>query len=240
MAMQKAQNTIRAGGGELARPVMVLAGRPQDYVEDLALPGLAPVYAADVAELLERLAGQAVSGFVLEVDTVLHAPATERGHLFELAEAFPLLRARGARQGGAPAYMDDPLGFVSEVRGFDPRPARHVPRVPVLLNAMLMRRNGNGREVLPATLLDLSACGGALNCEADFVPGEELGLRILELSDPEPIPALICWSGLRGRATCRRCVGVRFLSIRPEQAAELGQRFLGGALFSETSWPGSP
>ncbi len=233
--MQKTHNTPGNGGGELARPVLVLAGRPQDYADDLTVPGLAPLFVPDVAELLGRLAGQAVSGFVLEVDKVLHAPALERGHLFELAEAFPLLRARGARQDGSPVYLDNPLDFVAQVRGFDPRPARHVPRVPVLLHALLTRRNGNGHEVLPATILDLSACGGALNCEAEFAPGEELSVSIQELNDSEPLPALICWSGLRGRATCRRCVGVRFLGMRPGQAEEIGQRFLGGALFSGTS-----
>lgn len=233
--MQNARNTPGADGGELARPVLVLAARPQDYADDLAAPGLAPLYVPDVAELLERLAGQPVCGFVLEMDKVLHAPALERGHLFELAEAFPLLRARGARQGGPPVYLDDPLDFVAEVRGFAPRPARHVPRVPVLLHAVLARRSGLGQEALPATILDLSACGGALNCETEFAPGEELSLRILELSDPEPLPALIRWSGLRGRAKCRRCAGVRFLGMRPGQAEELGQRFLGGALFSGTS-----
>ncbi|HWR03621.1 MAG TPA: PilZ domain-containing protein [Humidesulfovibrio sp.] len=233
--MQKAHDTPGDGGEELTRPVLVLAGRPQDYADDLAVPGLAPLYVPDVAELLDRLAGQPVSGFVLEMDKVLHAPALERGHLFELAEAFPLLRARGARQGGPPVYLDDPRDFVAEVRGFDPRPARHVPRVPVLLHALLTRRSGGGEQTLPATILDLSACGGALNCETEFAPGEELFLSVLELSDPEPMPALICWSGLRGRATCRRCVGVRFLGMRPGQAEELGQRFLGGSPFSGTS-----
>lgn len=228
--MQGSDKTKPPDSGQ-DRPVLVLAQRPQDYAADLRLPGLAPQFVSSVPQLLESLAEQPVSGFVLEVETVLQAPALERGHLFQLAEAFPLLRARRSGQNGAPAYLDDVQDFAVEVRGFSPRPARHVPRVPVLLRALLQRREADGHADdaagIPATILDISACGGALACEAAFEPGEELSMRILDFSDPEPIDTLICWSGRRGGPGAPRCSGVRFLHMGPGQACELGARYLG-------------
>lgn len=226
-------------GGENPRPVLVLTERPPDYESVLGFPWLEPLYESTVAGLLERLADQPVSGFVLELDKVLHATGPEREHLFQLSEAFPLLRVRRSEQSGGLAYLDDLERFAIQVRALSPRLARHVPRVPVLLRAVL-RRQGHGpldREAdgtangwadgLPATFLDLSVCGGALCCDAELDPGEELGVRILELADAAPVTALVCWSGRRGRDAMRRCVGVRFLDMTPSQTRELNDRYLG-------------
>jgi len=220
--------------------VLVLTDGSPDYDADLGFPWLEPIYEATVAGLLERLADQPVSGFVLELDKVLHASGAERESLFQLSEAFPLLRVRRSGQGGALAYLDDLERFAIQVRALSPRLARHVPRVPVLLRAVLRRSgqeassggvpDGTAGEVsggLPATFLDLSVCGGALGCDAELAPGEELGVRFLELSDAAPITALVCWSGRRGRGGKRRCAGVRFLDMSPSQARELGERYLG-------------
>jgi hypothetical protein len=217
-------------GGGIPRPVLVLTERPPDYESVLGFPWLEPLYESTVAGLLERLAAQPVSGFVLELDKVLHAPGPEREQLFQLSEAFPLLRVRRSEQGGGFAYLDNLERFAIQVRALSPRLARHVPRVPVLLRAVLQRRGPGPADAaggLPATFLDLSVCGGALCCDAELGPGEELGVRILDLADAVPLTALVCWSGWRGRDAKRRCVGVRFLNMSPSQAKELGERYLG-------------
>lgn len=268
-------------GTGATRPVLVLADSPPNFADRLGCPWLELACESTVGGFLERLGRQPVSGFVLDVDTVLRAAALERGLLFELAGAFPLLRVRSAGQGGL-SLLDDPERFVLQVRGQAPRPARHVPRVPVLLRAELCRASpgqagrlpelqpelpeesgalelslkprGNqftcqhlgqatGQHIAqqftrtadqasaqsagqPALFLDLSACGGALGCEALLTPGEELHLRILELEDTAPVSALVCWSGQRGKRSGRRCAGVRFLNMRPGQARELAERRL--------------
>jgi hypothetical protein len=214
---------------------MVLTERPQDYAAALGFPWLEPVHEATVAGLLERLAEQPVSGFVLELDKVLHAGPAERETLFQLSEAFPLLRVRRLERGDGVSFLDDLERFALQVRAVAPRLARHVPRVPVLLHALLLRQGHGQREGaregdadgLPATILDISTCGGALCCDAELEPGEELGVRILGLSSQEPVTALVCWSGRRGRDALRRCIGVRFLHMSPGLARELGERFLG-------------
>jgi len=217
-------------GSGAPKPVLVLTERAPDYEAALGFPWIEPLYESTVAGLLERLANQPVSGFVLELDKVLHATGMEREHLFQLSEAFPLLRVRRSEQGGTLAYLDDLERFAIQVRSQSPRLARHVPRVPVLLSAMVYRHERGTSEYvadgLPATFLDISACGGALCCNTELDPGEELGVRILEFSDATPFTALVCGSGRRGRDAMRRCVGVRFLAMSPGQTRERGERYL--------------
>lgn len=261
--MQK-RDAAKAETGDAGkkRTVLALTETPADFAERLDCPWLELTCESTVGGFLERLGQQPVSGFVLEVDTVLRAAGPERGLLFELAGAFPLLRVQSAGRGGL-SYLDDVEQFLRQVRGQVPRPTRHVPRVPVLLRAELRRtqhflagaqdmtsvapfaaarsfsrvtpRAGAHRESplsqpgQPALFLDLSPCGGALGCDAELVPGEELDLRILELMDTAPIAALVCWSGRRGSRSGRRCSGVRFLNMRPGQARELDERRLRAA-----------
>ena len=130
------------------RPVLALTDSPLDFSRRLGCPWLELACESTVEGFLDRLGRQPVSGFVLDVDAVLRAAALERGLLFELAGAFPLLRVRSAGQGGL-NFLDDPERFVLQVRGQAPRPARHVPRVPVLLRAELRRASPGRAEGLP-------------------------------------------------------------------------------------------
>lgn len=224
-------------GQELPRPVLVLSGRSPQYASLLDYSWVEPIYEPSVESFLARLARQPVSGFVLDLDQVLHAPRPERDHLFQLAGTFPLLRVRCGGQVCGLSCLDDRERFAGLVRVQPPRLARHAPRVPVLLRAVLRRKSRAERPDVSATILDLSVCGGALNCTQGLDCGEELDVRILDLADSSAMPALVCWAGRRGGRVGRvgqagrpgrLCAGLRFLSMRPEQARELGARYLGG------------
>jgi len=217
-------------GGGIPRPVLVLTERPPDYESVLGFPWLEPLYESTVAGLLERLAAQPVSGFVLELDKVLHAPGPEREQLFQLSEPFRFCGC-GARSRAAVLR----IWITWSVSPFRcapfPRVWRGMCPVCRCFCEQCCKRRGPGPADaaggLPATFLDLSVCGGALCCDAELGPGEELGVRILDLADAVPLTALVCWSGWRGRDAKRRCVGVRFLNMSPSQAKELGERYLG-------------
>jgi len=204
-----------------ARPVLVLTHHPQDYSEDMLAAGLTPLFAANMPELMSILRRRAVSGFVLEVDQVLHTRGLEREHLYLLAEAFPLLRVRRQRSERALALLDDPERFAEQVRHFFPRWARLTPRAPVLLDAVLAAPDDTAfAAALPATVLDISATGGLLMGKAPLPWGDLLRLRIPGLSDPAPITAGVCWRALHGAG--RHCAGVRFMEISDAQVRELG------------------
>ncbi len=202
------------------RMVMVLSRRPGDIGAALAAPGLEPVHAADVDELLAALQDRLVSGFALDVDMVLRAPATQRELLYHLAQAFPLLRLR--RKGQSVVCLDDAADFRAAALGFTPREARHEPRSPVLLHGLLGGPEAAG-EPLPADILDVSRQGGLLSATRPLEG--DLPLRILDLSDQRPVTARVCWRRPPGRGA-RHGAGVRFLDIRPGQAGELMERFL--------------
>lgn len=212
------------------RVVMVLSPRPDDVGPVVVAPGLETVHAPGVDELLAALPGRLVSGFALDVDMVLRAPAAQRELLYHLALAFPLLRLR--RKGRSVAFLDDPAGFCAAALGFAPRAARRQPRAAVFLHGLLAAPpgvnggdGGQGGEAapLPADILDVSCRGGLLSASRPLEG--DLSLRILDLSDQRPLTARVCWRRPPGRGP-RHGAGVRFVDIRPGQAEELAERFL--------------
>lgn len=223
--MSKTKAPLKRGPA-LGSPVLVLAKRPDQYAEAVRPLGLAPIGATSVAELLGYLAHQTVSGFVLEVEKVLRAPAQERAHLFHLAEAFPLLRVR-RNADSAPVYLDDMQTFAAQARSFEPRRARNIMRSAVVLQA-LMARADDPDFLAPksVTILDVSPFGGATNSDTELELGEEVLLRITELSDSTAIRACVCWCKQRSRARLRFSSGLRFFDISPAQIGELALRFM--------------
>ncbi|GAB6126069.1 PilZ domain-containing protein [Humidesulfovibrio idahonensis] len=215
----------------LTRPVLVLTKHPEDYRQTLQASGLTPVFAADMRELGQRLQDQAVSGFVLEFDAVWQTRGLQREHLFQLAEAFPLLRVHRAHANDALEFMDKPQDFVSQVLRFFPRRARLAPRAPVVLQALLANANDPGfNAASQATILDVSTNGGLVLGAESFSKGDLLNLRIGGLSDPAPITAGVCWRGKHGQqGRSRHCAGLRFMGLTPGQAEEIETRLLAGA-----------
>ncbi len=101
-------------------------------------------------------------------------------------------------------------------------------RSPVVLQALMAR--GDDPDFLApgaVTILDVSPFGGAMNGDVELELGEEVRLRIQDLSDPSPIRACVCWRKQRSRARLRHSSGLRFLDITPAQIGELAQRYMG-------------
>ncbi|MDR3641174.1 MAG: PilZ domain-containing protein [Humidesulfovibrio sp.] len=214
----------------VAFPVLVLTQHPEDYAGNLRESGIEPIFAPNFGDFLDCLKDRTVCGFVLEVDEVLHSPALERVHLFQLSEVFPLLRVRRRKLDNALTYLDEPAEFVTRVSRFLPRPARIAPRAPVMLEALLADADDPLFSApKPGTILDVSASGGLVNCEKAFGGDGVLRLRIAKLSDPAPITADVCWCMKHGRDHLRHCAGVRFREITPAQARELEERAMAGA-----------
>ena len=208
------------------RTVLVLTERPEDYSALMRRLGLAPQFFLSASALLTHLADNRTSGFVLEVDKVLRASSAEREHLFQLAEVFPFLRVHRDKSDQSIACLDDPGGFTDRVLAFSPRALRHALRVPVSLRGLVAPAGEATSRPVLVNILDLSFNGGFLNSDTDFGPGEDLSLRILGLTDPEPVQARIRWRRDLGGASGRHCAGVRFMDIRPSQAEELKLRYL--------------
>jgi c-di-GMP-binding flagellar brake protein YcgR len=118
------------------------------------------------------------------------------------------------------AFLDNPEGFLDQVRRFFPRRARLQPRAPVVLEALLAAADDPGFTAPSrAVILDISSSGGLVMGKDLLEPGGLLRLRIARLSDQAPITAGVCWQGEHGKG--HRCAGVRFVEISPRQTEEL-------------------
>ncbi|OGR36974.1 MAG: hypothetical protein A2051_05980 [Desulfovibrionales bacterium GWA2_65_9] len=208
--------------------MFVLTDRPWDYDADMRQLGLTPSYAPSAHLLLEELLEHPASGFVLEVDKVMHSPGPERDQLFQLACVFPLLRVLRKGQDRAVAYLDDPDGFSSRVRAFPAREVRHCGRVPVLLHGLLTSSEDESfASPVRANILDLSGVGGFVSCPGDFDFGQQVQLRIEGMEDSTPVLASIRWRKGEARKRLLHGFGLHFENIRPGQLRELAARFIG-------------
>lgn len=218
------QSGIAEHGGKGAgqgpeRLVPVLAERPETFAPRLSAAGLTPLAATNVRELAEVLRGRAVSGFILNLDRVLALRGLERENVWQLAEAFPLLRVR--RGHGGPILLDDAEHFLAQALAFKPRPARLSPRTPLLRPAEIASRDDAAfTHSRPFMLLDLSATGARVSGHEPLPEGEVLRLRMSAAARSLPgfrpmssLAAEVRWRVRR--ADGRNCAGVRFLGCLP-------------------------
>ncbi len=210
--------TVRGGKGAGQGPerlVPVLVDSPEDFAPGLLAAGLTPLAVTEVGELAEALRGRAVSGFILDLDRVQALRGVRRENVWQLAEAFPLLRVR--RDHGGRLLLDDPERFLTLARAFEPRPARLSPRTPMLRPAEIASRDDAAFiHPRPFMLLDLSATGARVSGPGPLPEGGVLRLRLSAAARPLPgcrpmssLAAEVRWRVRR--ADGRNCAGVRFL-----------------------------
>lgn len=209
------------------KKVLVLTERPDDYSRDLGRMGLRLDFAPKVSSLLDKLMEHPTSGFVLEIDRVMRAKRAERDHLLKVIGAFPMLRTIRRGEDYVLTYLDDPVCFAKNVKGFNPRRVRCHTRVPVRLNALLASEDDPGfADAQRVNLLDISASGGFVYSLDDFPGRDVVCLRILELTDPSPILSHIRWRRPWGQVDCLPGIGLLFVDIRPGQLDELMTRYI--------------
>ncbi len=214
-------------GGDNRRTILVLTERPDDYSRDLGRLGLTLEFAPRVSSLLDKLQDTPISGFVFEVDRIMHAKRAERDHLLKLAGSFPLLRTMRKGEDCALSYLDDPASFARNVKAFSPRCVRCHTRVPVRLNVLIAaEEDPSFANATRANLLDISASGAFAYSLEDFAAQESVRLRILELTDPAPIYAHVRWRKPWGKAHTLPGLGLLFVDIRPGQLEELMTRYV--------------
>ena len=216
--MDQSGITVRGGRGAgrgLERLVPVLADSPEDFAPGLLAAGLTPLLTTDVGELAGALSGRAVSGFILDVDRVQALRGVRRENVWQLAEAFPLLRVRRAH--GGRLLLGDPERFLTQAKAFEPRPARLSPRTPMLRRAEIATRDDAAfSHPRPFMMLDLSATGARLSGAGPLPEGGVVRLRLAATARPLPggRPMSSLAAEVRWRACLadgRNCAGVRFL-----------------------------
>jgi len=205
--------------------VLVLAADPGSAAEVLRWLNVEPLHVGSVAELMEHLCQTAVSGLVVELDSVAAATPDDRDRLFPVAARYPLLRAR--RTVGGLAFRDDPARFGQDVAAFAARRGRRHVRAAVRLNCVAARADdAEFMQAAETNILDISAGGAFVYTQEPYKTGESVRLRILELPSVEVVRADVRWRRRWGVQGELPGIGVEFVDPDARLAAEIRFRFV--------------
>lgn len=186
----------------------------------------------DLPSLRARLRENAYHGLLVDVPTLIKAPAGEKRLAHEVLESYPVLRLRhdphdGGIHGlyyGQPAQSGDIVAdFVHlEAAVFSPRILRIQPRGDLVFNVLVARGETFADDQAERSVTSNVSQGGCFLCSfEEFADRQHLWLRIREFSDQTPIPAQVRWRVSWGAGMETPGVGVAFSGMTETQRREL-------------------
>jgi hypothetical protein len=176
--------------------------------------------------------GQHYSGLLVDIVSSIRASAFDRAKLADLMEVYPSLRLRwdpveenirtymtGAGTGQRITLKQ----FVETYcQTFKARSLRFNVRKELCCNVLCSSYADVADElVLKSVTIDLSIGGCFLFSTQRHSTGSILWLRFIDLIDNAPIQVEVLWGREWGKTMSLPGVGVRFLTIKPEQLQEI-------------------
>lgn len=204
-----------------------------EYVSRVETEGARCSAVGDSEGLRALLASDEISGVLLDIPTVIRTDSAGKSLLRDVAHLYPTARLRFDSKTGEvlalcpgrpPAGIDDPLsGFIAVRCGaFSPRKIRGSHRASCSLNVILSRTP----EVLfdeaeKTVITNVSEDGCFVFTKEKWDEGRAAFLRVMEMSDPTPLPAevfrIVSW----GSPLQMPGIGCRFVGVSPERLASL-------------------
>ena len=158
------------------------------------------VHASSIAGLYETLPDTAISGVMVEIQTVVKATDTEKDVLHTLEVIFPTVKTnwnpadgfRALYHGAGKTGEENLLVFVQDCRNFKPRALRKSKRHEKKCNVLFWSVGGSEETAQRAYTLDISS-GGLFVCTCYPPPEESVLWVILREVDARPFRVLVKW-----------------------------------------------
>ena len=162
------------------------------------------------------------TGLILDVQRVMRADRVSRDLLFSYADTVPIVRSKVERATGLVIFIDSLEVLHHSCRGTG---FRAMVRVPVKLNALLSEGHDPAMaQVQRLNILDISLGGCFLYTMENFDDIDFVHIRIMELENKLPILCNIRWRQIWGRENVLPGIGVKFVSIKPDQLDEIREK----------------
>lgn len=212
------------------------------YVHDLEIAKIYLKFASEInikcavvhsfEEFYKKRQGEPYSGLLIDIVSSIRASAFDRAKLADLMEVYPSLRLRwdpveenirtymtGAGTGQRITLKQ----FVETYcQPFKARSLRFNIRKEIICNVLYSPyADVEDDHVQKSVTIDLSAGGCFLFSTQRHPVGSLLWLRFIDLVDNSPIQVEVLWGREWGKAMLIPGIGVRFLTIKPEQLQEI-------------------
>jgi hypothetical protein len=203
------------------------------YEEALCLVGVAYDVAASFNDVLSMSIENPYSGLMIDILTLVRSSKEEKLIAYDCINFYPTLRVKwDARQKSMnlspleqsfSADTKATLGLFIENRckTFAARSLRRFARKDTSLSVLLSRTaEFSENDAIKTFTVNVSRGGAFLHTTLRFAKGERVWLRFIEMSDPAPVQAVVCWQIEWGGRSIPG-IGVMFDRLSEGQASEV-------------------
>lgn len=202
------------------------------YIEALDRIGVDYDVVDNFSQIKDEYNAVKYNGFLIDVATIVRSGSREKVEANHLIERFPVLRinyhaSRGDIRGlpfgkfsGEGSTIEQFIN--SECASFPPRSLRGSKRISKILNVLVLRSVSQPRGTAERSVtINLSADSAFLYSVSKWNEGDRVWLIIKELSDHQPISAVIQRVVPWGMKNRYPGIAVRFLEMSDKQSDEL-------------------
>lgn len=164
----------------------------------------------------------------IDVKYYIQLGAEARNRLMAVAQGIPHYRIRYDAASNSFVYIDDPRILQQAYHpSQEALQLRQEERVPVHLNAELAKEEDPFMQhALQTNITNISSCGCFVYCVQNTPYRGFAYVRIRELSNKRPIYCNIRWRREWGVHDKLPGIGMQFVDIQPDQAAELKEMYI--------------
>ncbi|WP_291328951.1 PilZ domain-containing protein [Desulfovibrio sp. UCD-KL4C] len=189
-------------------------------------------YCLTLDNFIHEVLKEKFTGLILDIPKVMKTPAYARNRIFSIAANHSLIRTKV--ESGKVVFVDDLSTFKQSYIENDCIMSRKSERVKINIPIRISAENDPAMaNSFDGMVQNISKSGCLISTTNDIFDQDFLHLKFDELSNKLPIYVGIRW--IKSTNDKMEGVGVKFITITPEQSSELQQKYITPNLKSDDS-----
>lgn len=203
--------------------IIAFVDSPEPYKKSKLTSEFNITYCSTLDKFIHEVLKEQYTGLILDIQKVMGTPPYARNRIFSVAANSSLIRTK--IESGEVTFVDDLSNFKQCCIDSNCIMIRKNERVeinlPILISSEKDPAMANSFE---GVIQNLSESGCFIRTTADIFDQDFLYLKFNELSNKLPVYAGIRW--IKSTDDKMEGIGVKFITIAPEQSAELQQKYI--------------
>ncbi|SMF41328.1 PilZ domain-containing protein [Desulfovibrio gilichinskyi] len=212
--------------------IIAFVDSPEPYKKSKLISEFNIKYCSTLDNFIHEVLEEKFTGLILDIQKVMRTPAYARNRIFSVAANRSLIRTKV--ESDKVVFVDDLSNFKQCCIDSNCIMTRINERVKINIPIRISSENDPAMANSFAGIIqNISASGCFISTTADIFDQDFLHLKFTDLSNKLPIYAGIRW--IKSTDDNMEGVGVKFITIEPEQFSELQQKYITPNLKSNDS-----
>ncbi len=203
--------------------IIAFVDKPDTYKKSKIINEFNIKYCLTLDNFIHEVLEEKFTGLILDIQKVMKTPVHARNRIFSVAANHSLVRTKV--ESGNVVFVDDLSNFKQCCIDKDCIMTRRNERVKINLPIRFSQENDPAMaNSFEGVIQNISESGCFISTTADIFDQDFLHLKFNDLSNKLPIYAGIRW--IKSTDDKMEGVGVKFITIAPEQSSELLQKYI--------------